>query len=124
MNNGNEQYMSPGGGRLCVRPGRAALCCLAFFALSFIVMAFAASAQTAVTAVAAQRSAHFRIGEKLTYYVSFAKFENSAYAELFVASSGKLGGVDAVELRSKIKTLDMVSAAFFTVDESRVVYAS
>lgn len=72
----------------------------------------------------ASHPSRFRLGEKLSYYISYASFENSAYAELFVASIGKLGGVDAVELHSKIKTLDFVSADFSLVDETRVVYAS
>lgn len=66
----------------------------------------------------------FRIGERLTYNVSFGKFKNAAYAETYVVSRGKLGEKDAVELRSKIKTNDFVSAAFYLVDESRTTFAS
>ncbi len=70
-----------------------------------------------------QRSA-FRIGEKLSYTVSFGKFSNAAYAEMFVVSRGNLNGRDAVEIRGRVKTLDMVSAAFFLVDEARTVFAA
>src|SRR5687768_15594474 len=66
----------------------------------------------------------FRVGEKLSYNVSFGKFANAAYAETYVASRGKLSGRDAVEIRGRVKTLEMVSAAFFMVDESRSVYAA
>lgn len=66
----------------------------------------------------------FRVGEKLSYNVSFGKFANAAYAETFVASRGKLSGRDAVEIRGRVKTLEMVSAAFFMIDESRSVYAA
>ncbi len=66
----------------------------------------------------------FRIGEKLTYNVTFGKFKNAAYAETYVVSRGKLGERDAVELRSKIKTNDFVSAAFYLIDESRTTFAS
>ena len=66
----------------------------------------------------------FRIGEKLTYNVTFGKFKNAAYAEIYAVSRGKLGERDAVELRSKIKTSDFVSAAFYMIDESRTTYAS
>lgn len=80
----------------------------------------------AVSAVGlrAQSAAQFRIGEKLTYQISFDKFSNIGYAELRVASTGKLSGRDVVELRAKVKTLDLVSAAFFSVDESRTVYVT
>src|SRR5215207_7910637 len=82
-------------------------------------------AQGAIDGAAAQATTgRFRIGEKLTYGLAFGKFTNAGYAELTVASGGKLSGRDAIELRSKIKTLEMVSAAFFQIDENRVVYVA
>jgi len=66
----------------------------------------------------------FRIGERLTYSVGFERFTNVAYVELQTVSRGKIGDTDAVELRSRIKTLDFVSAAFYLIDESRTVFAS
>ncbi len=66
----------------------------------------------------------FRIGERLTYNISFEKFNNAAFAEIFVVSRGKLGDKNAVELRSKIKTTDIVSAAFYLLDETRTTFAS
>lgn len=66
----------------------------------------------------------FRIGEKITYNISFGKFDNIGYAEMFVVSSGKLGDKNAVELRSKIKTNNLVSAAFYEIDETRISYVS
>jgi hypothetical protein len=67
---------------------------------------------------------NYRIGEKLTYNVTFGKFKNAAYAEIYAVSRGKLGEKDAVELRSKIKTNDFVGAAFYFIDESRTTFAS
>ncbi len=66
----------------------------------------------------------FRIGEKLTYTVAFERYNNVAYAELKTVSRGKIGDMDAIELRSRIKTLDFVSAAFYLIDESRTIFAS
>ena len=66
----------------------------------------------------------FRIGEKLAYSVSYGKFPDAAYAETHVVSRGKIAGKDAIEIRSKVKTLEMVAAAFFMFDESRTVYAA
>ena len=65
----------------------------------------------------------FRIGERLTYNISFEKFNNAAYAEIYAVSRGKLGEKDAVELRSKIKTNELVSA-FYLIDETRTTYAA
>lgn len=80
------------------------------------------SAQSAPAKI--QNTTHFRIGERLTYNFSFEKFGNVAYAETYVVSQGKLGEKNAVELRSKIKTLDLLSAAFYFLDESRTTFAS
>lgn len=90
--------------------------------IKFIVSATFFAAST--IALSAQSGAQFRIGEKLTYQISFDKFLNVGYAELRVASTGKLSGRDAIELQAKAKTLDFVSAAFFFVDQSRTVYVA
>jgi hypothetical protein len=77
-----------------------------------------------LSGVSAQTAAPFRVGERLTYNVSFGKFNNVAYAETYVVSRGRIGEKDVVEIRSKFKTLDLVSAAFYSVNESRVTFAS
>ncbi len=96
----------------------ALLLCVA--ALFFIK---AASAQDATAPIPAQQGP-FRIGERIAYNVSFGKFSNVAYAEIYAVSRGRLGDKDAVELRSRIKTLDVLSAAFYALDESRTVFAA
>ncbi|HEY2846570.1 MAG TPA: DUF3108 domain-containing protein, partial [Pyrinomonadaceae bacterium] len=63
-------------------------------------------------------------GEKLTYHISFDNIENAGFAELQVASAGKLDGRDVIEIRSKLKTLDLVSAAFFLIDQSRTTFVA
>ncbi len=65
----------------------------------------------------------FRIGERLTYNVSFEQYDNVAFAEIYVVSRGKLGERDAIELRSKIKTVDLVST-FYPLDEARTTFVS
>lgn len=75
-------------------------------------------------AIRTQSATQYRNGEKLTYQISFDRFTNVGYAELHVASTGKLSGREVVELRAKVKTLDFVSAAFFFVDQSRSVYVT
>lgn len=66
----------------------------------------------------------FRIGERLTYTVSLEKFANVAFAEMYVVSSGMIGTADAVEIRTRGRTLDFASAAFYSLDRSRTVFAS
>ncbi len=83
--------------------------------LSGSIVLFSTSAQT---------NSQFKVGERLTYNISFEKFEDAAYAEIYVVSKGKLDGKDAVELSARIKTLNLVSAAFYLFDESRSSFVS
>jgi len=72
------------------------------------------------TASAAQTQ--FRIGERVTYAVSLDKYKEAAYAEIYCVSRGALSGKDAIELRSKVKTLNLVSAAVAQIDETRTTF--
>lgn len=99
-----------------------------FFALAVIFAAVVlqnfqiASAQNPVKIQSA--TTPFRVGERLTYNISFEKFFNSGYAEIYAVSRGRLGDKDAIELRAKIKTNELVSAAFYLLDESRTTFAA
>lgn len=64
----------------------------------------------------------FRIGERITYTVSLDKYQEAAYAEIYCVSSGSLSGKAAIELRSKVKTLNLVSAAVAQIDEVRTTF--
>lgn len=94
-----------------------------FFGASISLVLQAATAQTEIKAQALPPN-NFRIGERLTYNISFENFNDAAFAEIYTVSRGKLGEKDAVELRGKIKTKDFVSAAFFLLDEARTTFAS
>lgn len=72
----------------------------------------------------AQNKSIYKVGERLTYNISFEKFNDAAYAEIYVVSKGKLEGKDAIELSAKIKTVDLVSAAFYLFDETRSTFVS
>lgn len=97
-----------------------AISCLGALILPFAVV----TAQDFVKAPAALPPTLFRINERITYNVSFGRRANAAYAEIYAVSRGKIGERDAVELRSKIKTLDLTSAAFYLLDESRTTFAA
>lgn len=74
-------------------------------------------------AAAANGYTSFRVGERLSYNVSFESFKDVVYLETYVVSRGKLSGRDVVELRSRVKTGGLVSAAFSLIDEERTVFA-
>lgn len=101
----------------------AALRSALYFCAVFVTIAAAAVAQASTSSVPSGDTS-FKIGERLTYTVSFEKFNNVAYAEFYTASRGKIGDAEAIELRAKVKTLDFVSAAFYLVDEGRTIFAS
>jgi hypothetical protein len=65
----------------------------------------------------------YRVGEKITYNISFGSIKEAAYAELFVISSGKLRGEDAIELQAKFKTINLLSA-FYPISQTRICYVS
>ena len=99
------------------------LICLFILLISAVFTINKTSAQNPTTAKPLPPSP-FRIGERLTYSISFDKIKNAAYAETHVVSRGKIGEKDAVELQSKIKTINFVSAAFYFLDETRTTFAS
>jgi len=65
-----------------------------------------------------------RIGERLTYNMSFQRYNSVGFAELYAVSRGKLGEADAVELRMRFKTTGLLSAAFYEIDETATVFAN
>ena len=98
-------------------------CLLLFLSLTAFFSFKTAEAQNQVKILSLPQ-APFRVGERLTYNISFEKFNNAAYAEIYTVSRGKLGERDAVELRGVLKTKELVSAAFFLLDETRTTFAS
>lgn len=101
---------------------RGAFCPL--FVKGWAALAILTASCTLIVVAQERTATRFRLGEKLAYNISFGKFLNAGYAETHVLSRGRLGGKDAVEIRAKVKTYDLVSAAFFLLDESRTVFAA
>jgi hypothetical protein len=66
--------------------------------------------------------APYRVGEHLTYTVSFSNFETAAHVEMSVASRGQLYGRDGFELHAHVETLGVVSAALYALDNSYVTF--
>ncbi len=83
-----------------------------------------AGGQERIKALPVETNSAFRIGEKLSYTITYGRFSDAGHAETHVVSRGKINGKDAVELRGRIKTVDLVSAAFFLLDESRTTFAT
>ncbi|HEX9544954.1 MAG TPA: DUF3108 domain-containing protein, partial [Pyrinomonadaceae bacterium] len=67
-------------------------------------------------------SAPYRVGERLTYNVSFSNFISAAHIELLVAARGNFFGRDALQLKGHIETTGMVNAALFAVNNDYITY--
>jgi hypothetical protein len=84
---------------------------------------FGASSRNTVTAQG-EATGTFRVGERLTYQISFNKFPNVAYAETNVVSKGKMAGKEAYEVRSKFKTSNFMAVGSLFLDTDRTTYIS
>jgi hypothetical protein len=107
------------------RPATTLRSFVAVFAI--LVLAYAAwesgSLRTSAQTVAAEPSG-IRVGERLTFNVSSDRLSNVAYAELFAVSRGRIGDKEAIEIRSKFKTLDLASATYYLIDETRTTFVA
>jgi hypothetical protein len=66
--------------------------------------------------------APYRVGERLTYNVSFSSFISAAHIELLVAARGNFFGRDAIQLKGHIETTGMINAALFAVNNDYITY--
>ncbi|HEY0459180.1 MAG TPA: DUF3108 domain-containing protein, partial [Pyrinomonadaceae bacterium] len=99
------------------------LLCLVVFLGSTVFFALKGVGAQALEKTENLSPSPFHIGEKLTYTVSFGRFKNAGFAEIYTVSRGRLENRDAVELHSKFKTNELVSAVFYLLDESRTTFA-
>lgn len=95
-----------------------------FLLLSILLFCFVSFAQMPPTKPAERPALPYKLGERLTYSVSFANFNEAAFAETHVLSSGKFKDKDAIQIRAKVKTTDFVGAAFFALEETRTIFVA
>lgn len=67
-------------------------------------------------------AAPYRIGERLTYNVSFSSFISAAHVELQVIARGNFFGREGIQLRGRVETTGVVNAALFSVNNDYVTY--
>lgn len=81
------------------------------------------SAQTS-TDVASQpfSPAPYKVGERLTFNVSFSNFISAAHVEILVAARGTFFGREGIQLKGHIETTGVVSAALFAINNDYVSY--
>jgi hypothetical protein len=95
------------------------------FVIALILGAFGlpVSAQTS-TDVASQpfSPAAYKVGERITFNVSFSNFISAAHVDLLVAARGTFFGREAIQLKGHIETTGVVSAALFAINNDYVTY--
>ncbi len=66
--------------------------------------------------------AAYRVGERLTYNVSFSQFVSAAHVELLVAGRGTFFNRDAIQLRAHAETSGVVNVAVFAINNDYTTY--
>jgi len=66
--------------------------------------------------------APYKIGEHLTYDVSFSNFLSVAHVDVQVVSRGVFAGRDSLQLRAHAETTGVVNVALFSIDNDYITY--
>lgn len=80
-----------------------------------------AAAQNDVAAVPFSK-APYRVGERLTYNVSFANFFTAAHIELWIAGHNTYFNRDGIQLRAHVETTGVVNAALYSINNDYITY--
>lgn len=64
----------------------------------------------------------YRVGERLTYDVSFASFVSAAHVELFVAGRGQYFGREGIQLRAHVETSGVINVALLALNNDYTTY--
>jgi hypothetical protein len=66
--------------------------------------------------------AAYRVGERLTYNVSFAQFISAGHIEMFVAGKGHYFDRDGIQLQAHIETSGVVNVALLSLNNDYTTY--
>ncbi|MEK6281183.1 MAG: DUF3108 domain-containing protein [Acidobacteriota bacterium] len=64
----------------------------------------------------------YKVGERLTYNVSFSSFMSAAHIEMLVAARGTFFGRDGIQLKGHVETIGMVNAALYAINNDYITY--
>jgi hypothetical protein len=66
--------------------------------------------------------APYRVGERLTYNISFSNFISAAHVELLVAARGNFFGREGIQLKGHVETNGVINAALFAINNDYITY--
>jgi len=88
-----------------------------------LALAFPVFAQDGNGAVSFPFSpAPYKVGEHLTYDVSFSNFLSVAHVDVQVVSRGQFGGREAIELRGHAQTTGVINVALYSLNNDYTTY--
>ena len=90
--------------------------------LLLLALLFPLFAQENGQAPLAFSSSPYRVGERLTYNVSFANFPSAAHVEVEVMSRGMHFGREAIQLRAHVETTGVINVALFAINTDYMTY--
>ena len=64
----------------------------------------------------------YRVGERLTYNVSYSNFPSAAHVQIEVVARGNFFDRDALQLRAHVETTGVVNVALFAINNDYVSY--
>ena len=89
-------------------------------ALAFLFIS--TPAQQTETTTLPFNAAAYRVGERLTYDVSFAQFVSAAHVELLVAGRGRYFDRDGIQLRAHVETSGVVNVALLGINNDYTTF--
>lgn len=92
-------------------------------ALLLLALIFPVFAQNGASAVPFSL-APYKVGERLTYNVTFSNFESAAHVEVQVMARGTYFDRDAVKVHGHIETTGVVNVALFSINKDYTTYIS
>jgi hypothetical protein len=93
--------------------------CLAVFLL--VLAGASAQDKPELTSVPFDAAA-YRVGERLTYNVSFAQFVSAGHIEVFVAGRGRYFDRDGIQLQAHLETSGVINAALLSLNNDYTTY--
>ena len=99
---------------------RSIISSLLILFLAFIFTAFAQENSGVGTVPISP--APYKVGERLTYNVSFSNFPSAAHVEIQVVSRGIYFGRDAFQLHAHVETTGVINVALFSINNDYTTY--
>ena len=94
------------------------------FALVFFDVSLVAAQQSRDGGASASSvsTAPYRVGERLTYDVSFASFVSAAHVETFVAARGNFFDREGLQIRCHVETTGVVNASLYSINNDYTTF--